>query len=201
VAGNGAGQKERIADLALKLMAERGAEGMSMRDLAAAAEVNVATIYHYFPSKRDLLTAILESRGYIATMEDPRPVPAGESPAESLAALLEDSWQSMVAVEDYIRLMLGEALRSDTAAQSVGEELLVSVEAALGRWIQQIVPSVEAGTAPLARTLRAVLIGVFIEHLTGATDDPAESLRRRAAEVAGVLAAVLEPGAPGSGRT
>ena len=39
------------------LVSERGAAGTSMRRLAAACGLNVATIYHYFPSKADLLRA------------------------------------------------------------------------------------------------------------------------------------------------
>ncbi len=190
----GVGQKERILELALKLMAERGAEGMSMRDLASAADVNVATIYHYFPSKRELFTAILESRGYLESLAaGPPPVSRGETQSRALEAILDDSLQSMLAVEDYIRLMLGEALRSDSAAQSVGEQLLTEVAEAFERWLKEALPSLSSGqdAGALARTLRAVMIGVFIEHLTGGTADPAQSLRRRAQEVSRVLSSLL----------
>ena len=40
-------------ELALELMAERGARGMSMRDLAAAAGMNVASLYHHFPEGKE----------------------------------------------------------------------------------------------------------------------------------------------------
>ena len=43
-------QRGRILDAALRLMAEQGSVGASMRQLAAACDLNVATIYHYFPS-------------------------------------------------------------------------------------------------------------------------------------------------------
>ncbi len=36
-----------------------------MRDLAAAAELNVASLYHYFPSKRDLLESVLVEQGFL----------------------------------------------------------------------------------------------------------------------------------------
>lgn len=196
----GVNQRSRILDLALKLMAERGAEGMSMRDLAAAAEVNVATIYHYFPSKRDLLTAILESHGYLDSLAGSSPVPDGSDQTQALVAILDDSWQAMLAVEDYIRLMLGEALRSDSAAQSIGEELLLGVESALERWLKEALPNLSpSGAAPLARMLRSVIIGVFIEHLAGTSDDPAQSFRDRAAEVAETLTLPGTGSAEGSG--
>ena len=48
-------QRGRILDAALALMSESGSAGASMRQLAAACGLNVATLYHYFPSKADLL--------------------------------------------------------------------------------------------------------------------------------------------------
>ncbi len=47
-----------------------------MRDLAAATGLNVASLYHYFPSKQDLLVAVLAERGFLddvdITAADPR---------------------------------------------------------------------------------------------------------------------------------
>ena len=56
--------RTRILDSALGLMSERGAAGTSMRRLADACGLNVATIYHYFPSKADVLRAVIEERRY-----------------------------------------------------------------------------------------------------------------------------------------
>ncbi|MGZ4677784.1 MAG: helix-turn-helix domain-containing protein, partial [Acidimicrobiia bacterium] len=48
-------QRDRILDTALDLMAEHGASATSMRQLATACNLNVAALYHYFPSKAELL--------------------------------------------------------------------------------------------------------------------------------------------------
>ena len=60
-------QRERILRTALSLMSQQGVDGTSMRSLAAATGLTVATLYHYFPSKRDLLVAVLEERGFLDT--------------------------------------------------------------------------------------------------------------------------------------
>lgn len=39
------------------LFAERGADSVSMRDIAAAANLHVSTLYYYFPGKADLYRA------------------------------------------------------------------------------------------------------------------------------------------------
>lgn len=187
-------QKDRILELALKLMAERGAKGMSMRDLASAAGVNVATLYHYFPSKQDLLRSVMQEQGYLVGFEEPVPEEEPTGPMEErLRQMLDDSWQSMLAIEDYIRLLIGEALRGDRDVQAVGEELLTETESELRTWVTRAAPALaeQAGVGPeaVARLLRAVLIGVFFEHLTGATADPSKALRERAVEVARLLTA------------
>ena len=38
---------------------ERGYHGTSMRDIARAADVTVASIYHHFPSKQDILQELM----------------------------------------------------------------------------------------------------------------------------------------------
>jgi AcrR family transcriptional regulator len=55
-------KKEHIVNTAIELFADRGFEGTSMRDLAAAAEVNIAMINYYFGSKENLLNSIVEYR-------------------------------------------------------------------------------------------------------------------------------------------
>ena len=68
-------QRDRILDATLALMARGGAHGTSMRAVAAACGLNVATLYHYFPSKRDLLQAAIAHRR--ATDLSPSPFPEG----------------------------------------------------------------------------------------------------------------------------
>ena len=86
----GSDQRTRILDAALELMGEQGASTTSMRQLAGACDINVATLYHYFPSKSDLLRAVIEERAYgdeLASMVDP-PVPKRGAPTTRLANLL-----------------------------------------------------------------------------------------------------------------
>src|SRR6202453_5424297 len=106
----GSSTRHRILQVALTLMSQKGVDGTSMRDLASAAGLNVASLYHYFPSKRELLEAVLVERGYLpewTTGPTPDNAPAAES---ALAAVLTDILISMFAVEDFVRLMAGAAL-------------------------------------------------------------------------------------------
>lgn len=52
--------RARILDVATRLFAERGYGLTSMRDIARAARLRAATLYHYFPSKDDLYLEVLD---------------------------------------------------------------------------------------------------------------------------------------------
>ncbi len=52
--------RERILDAAESLFASRGFEGAAMRDIAAGAKLNPASLYNHFTSKQALFEAVLE---------------------------------------------------------------------------------------------------------------------------------------------
>jgi TetR/AcrR family transcriptional regulator, cholesterol catabolism regulator len=55
--------KARIISVAETLFNKQGFDGASMRDIAAAAEMQAASVYYYFESKEELLWAVWEKGG------------------------------------------------------------------------------------------------------------------------------------------
>jgi AcrR family transcriptional regulator len=55
--------KDKIMDAAEKLFARRGFHGASLREITAAAGVDLALVNYHFGSKKQLLGAIIERRG------------------------------------------------------------------------------------------------------------------------------------------
>jgi AcrR family transcriptional regulator len=187
-------QRQHILDAALSLMAQRGVDGTSMRDLATATGLNVASLYHYFPSKRDLLVAVLDERGFLEGLATSRPPALVSGSTDGLAGMLNDMLSAMLEVEDFIRLMLGEVMRGDETAYTVGTELFTATQESLERWLRETEPELCAGPgAPeVARMLRAMIVGLFFEHVAGVLDDggdTAAAFRQRAIEAAAVLRA------------
>jgi len=88
-------RRTEILDAALGLMATEGASGTSMRAVAGVCGVNVATLYHYFPSKRELLRAAVAYRqGGDDLFAPPFPEGLPGSVADRLGALLDtSSWR------------------------------------------------------------------------------------------------------------
>lgn len=186
----GSTQRQHILSVALSLMAQNGVDGTSMRDLAGATGLNVASLYHYFPSKRDLLVAVLQEHGFV---DDPAAASAptlARDEAMGLGDLLIDLLVSMLEVEDFIRLMLGEVLRGDETAHAVGIDLFQATQVSLERWLADRRPDLCAPDqrVAMARMLRAMLVGMFMEHVAGVLvedgTDPADVFRQRAREAA-----------------
>jgi TetR/AcrR family transcriptional regulator, cholesterol catabolism regulator len=55
--------KERIISVAETLFTKQGFDGASMRDIAAAAKMQPASMYYHFDSKEELLWAVWEKGG------------------------------------------------------------------------------------------------------------------------------------------
>lgn len=55
--------KDEIAEVAAKLFAEKGYVGTSMRNIAEALNVSVASLYYHFESKEDMVYSVIDSIG------------------------------------------------------------------------------------------------------------------------------------------
>jgi TetR/AcrR family transcriptional regulator len=173
-------------------MSQHGVDGTSMRNLAAATGLNVASLYHYFPSKRDLLVAVLEERGFVDTLTVASAPALARDDSSGLADLLDDILLSMLEVEEFVRLMMGEVMRGDDTAFAVGGDLFNATQASLEHWLEEHRPSwcPPDDRSAMARMLRSLLVGTFFEHVAGVLaggDDPSAALRQRAHEIAALL--------------
>ncbi len=162
-----ANQREHILDEALKLMSAQGSAGMSMRQLALACGVQVAAIYHYFPSKEALLESVFEERRYatrLAEEEDLTPIPTDASAADRLRAVFEKFWNGMLGEEEVIRLLLGEALRNQPYALPTGTALLDVFRSGVQVLLTQHLPELDDVDAVTELFIAQIFAG-FIQHI------------------------------------
>jgi AcrR family transcriptional regulator len=144
--------RERLYRAALELMAERGFEATTLRDVAAREGVSAGLLYRYFPSKRAVLLALYDdlSAEFAARAARPRP----------------GTW----------RRRFGDALRTSIAVLGPHREALRSALPAL------LGGDGEGIFAPATGFSRERVEGVFSEAVRGATDAPpgelAEALGR-----------------------
>jgi AcrR family transcriptional regulator len=171
-----AGARARILDAALALVGELGAAGTSMRRLAAACGLNVATIYHYFPSKADLLRALIEERRYGERMaaEDP-PADLALAPRPRFVAFFTWLVAQTLQEETVLRMLLGEGLRANPTARQSARELLAALDTTVAGWLTAGFPEIVARTpaAVAARSVRRALLSLLTEHLASGQADVA----------------------------
>jgi AcrR family transcriptional regulator len=181
-------QRDRILDATLALMARGGAHGTSMRAVASACGLNVATLYHYFPSKRDLLQAAIEQRRGVDLRPSPFPEGLPGSVEDRLAALLDHLFVGMTADEDLWRTLIADAIHGDDDVYQPLLETADAFEHALAGWLRSLCPDAPALHDPaVVGAIRNVVIGVLVEHLPQ-TVGRREALAARARELGHVFA-------------
>src|SRR3984957_13521049 len=84
-------RREQLLDTGAALFAEKPYEDVFVEDIAARARVHRSTVYHYFPSKRDLYVAIFKrASGRFLARVDPDPqLPLAEQLATGLDAHIQ----------------------------------------------------------------------------------------------------------------
>jgi AcrR family transcriptional regulator len=189
-----ADQRKRILEVTIGLMARGGASGTSMRAVAAATGCNVATLYHYFPSKHDLLQAAIAHRRTTDMPAQPFPEGLSGGVERRLGALLDHLFKGMVADEELWRTLVAEALHGEDDVLGPLVETANAFEVTLAGWLRDLVPDAPALREPaVVRALRNAVIGVLVEYLPQ-PENRRTALEARARELANVFARVA-PGA------
>src|SRR5215208_3456477 len=109
-----AARREQILKTALKLFAERGFDATSTRQIAKEAGIAEGLIFHYFPTKASLLTAILEDRleGRRAFRTRLRPMlegASGEGAPEVLRAVASGWLATLRRDEEFVVVLFATA--------------------------------------------------------------------------------------------
>jgi AcrR family transcriptional regulator len=118
-------RREQLLDSAAAMFAEKPYEDVWVEDIAARAGVSRATMYHYYPTKRDLYVAILKraSGRFLARADRDPQLPL----AEQLAAGLQAHIQSLVDHPFEAVAINRGALSEDPEIQAIiAEELSVA---------------------------------------------------------------------------
>ncbi|MFN8499599.1 MAG: TetR/AcrR family transcriptional regulator [Anaerolineae bacterium] len=168
-------RREQIIEAAIALFAQQGFDGTSTRQIAASVGVTEGLIFHYFPTKADLVSAVLESRhGFIIKLReiladaDRRPV--GEVLPEVAA-----TWLRTLRDETPIASVLfGAALTNE----QVGAALQGVIREGIGRLAVYLRARIRAGelradlpVETAAQMFIAPLMVFFLIHRSVSDDE------------------------------
>jgi AcrR family transcriptional regulator len=100
--------QERIFSAATRIFARQGFDAARVDRIAAAARINKQLIYHYFGSKDEMFTAVLE-RAYARFRSAEAALDLDALPADqAILALVEFTWNYYLRHPEFIRLLNSE---------------------------------------------------------------------------------------------
>jgi len=120
-----ADKKQRIMEVAARLFADKGFDGVSVREIAEEADVTKPVIYYYFKNKQDLFQSLLDTAfAHVSTMHEEiyredRPV------GEKLRMLIRGHFQFCQENPDVVKLLFDDMREriSDKSLDSKSQDL------------------------------------------------------------------------------
>ncbi len=104
----GKARREQILEVARELIARFGFRKTTMEDIARAARVAKATLYHYFTSKEDILREIIRREGNVLRTRLQQAASGPGTPAEKLAHYARTRFHYLRTLALYYRAMSEE---------------------------------------------------------------------------------------------
>ena len=177
--------RKQILDASLRLISERGFARTTVRDIARKAGITDAAIYYHFQSKREILEALVEERGFVAGLQQLERVSADLPLDETLIWMAQGAINIMDENRDFLRLIFLEGLAGDESALEQYRHLTNLWESALTAVLRRYA---EKGDLPgltpeaLARQVIYLILMAFEDTLMGRHVPPeaAPEERRRA---------------------
>lgn len=118
------GGKQVVLRAAIANFTERGYHGTSMRDIARDADVTVASIYHHYPSKQEILAEIMASTlSDVIALTRNALMAAGSAPTDQLDAVVR-AWVDFHTTRQAEALIGASELRS---LERAGRKLVVAL--------------------------------------------------------------------------
>lgn len=134
--------KEPVLASAIRNFTERGYHGTTMRDIAGDADVTVASIYHHFPSKKEVLQEIMvQTLSDVISATRTALLGAGVDPGDQLRALVY-TWILFHASRQSEAQIGATELRS---LDGPGRKLVVALRTEQQRMFQDVVDRGVAG--------------------------------------------------------
>ncbi|MGO4652311.1 TetR/AcrR family transcriptional regulator [Arthrobacter sp. 2RAF22] len=165
--------KQRLFDASMELIGERGAAGVTVDEIAAAAGVSKGTVYYNFGSKSDLIAQLLRHGvdimlGRLQTIEG-----LHADPLEAMEAMLGQAMDFMDDYPSFARLWISENWRTPSEWGKLFVELRSELLAVIGAAIEKVATTYAVDTGIARGSLEAAMFGaIFVVGLDRQTYNP-----------------------------
>ena len=167
--------RQQILDASLRLFSERGFARTTVRDIARQAGITDAAIYYHFQSKRELLEALVEERGFVSGLQNLQRVTADLPLRDTLFWMASGAVNIMDENRDFLRLIIMEGLGGDDAAQEQYRRLIDLWESALCSVLRRYEDKGELpgnSLQELSRQIIYTILMAFEDNLLGRHTSP-----------------------------
>lgn len=151
---------DRVLATAASILAVGGGEALQMKDLAQKADVSLATLYRYFPSKDHVLLALSLANYQAAARKVLAETPRGRTPRERVTSHLLREFRAQQR-EQRLTAALTNVLTQTDATYSDTIETIHQLH-------QQIIRHVVAGGGPVTEQQRR-LLPIIIDNFGSAS--------------------------------
>ncbi|MDQ0260934.1 TetR/AcrR family transcriptional regulator [Sinomonas atrocyanea] len=173
--------RQRLFDAAIELIGQRGAEAVTVDEIAAAAGVAKGTVYYNFGSKNELVAQLLDYGMEILMDALRRPSEAAGACSDPLAEVRGMVGRALDFIEAYpafVRLWMGEQWRPGGTWQPVlagmRAVVLAEIRAALERVAAQVRPAPGQDLEVVATALFGAAFMVGVDRVSAVPAKPAE---------------------------
>ncbi len=187
--------RQHILDASLRLFSERGFARTTVRDIARQAGITDAAIYYHFQSKRELLEALVEDRGFVNSLEGLERVSTDLPLYETMLRMARGAINIMDENREFLRLILLEGLGGDEAATEQYQRLADGWESGLVTVLQRYVGKGELpgdDVQAMARQIIYTILMAFEDSLLNRHVAPQDTPSQRRDSLAAFVGTALE---------
>jgi len=157
-------RREHLVDTALALFSEQGYDATSIKQIAVRAGVAVGLLYHYFPSKSEVMRAVWERHSFLPELHALLLVEHSSAAAHVLQDVAERFSAMLDRKEALFRLMVRESQSNPEVADCLHAIVEESITA-LGAYLETRVRVGELRPHDGTLTARMLLGTVLTTHL------------------------------------
>jgi AcrR family transcriptional regulator len=180
--------KQKLFEASMDLIGERGASGVTVDEIAAAAGVSKGTVYYNFGSKSDLIAQLLRHGVDILEARLLSMRGATADPLTGMEAMIGQAMDFMAEYPSFARLWVGEQWRTPSEWQDTFVELRTRLLQVIGTAIESVAAQYPVDATISRGSLEAAVFGAcFVVGLDRQTYNPERSRDQSVAAIMTIM--------------
>ncbi|WP_416418159.1 TetR/AcrR family transcriptional regulator [Paenarthrobacter aromaticivorans] len=180
--------KQRLFEASMELIGERGAAGVTVDEIAAAAGVSKGTVYYNFGSKSDLIAQLLRHGVDIMLVRLQAIEGEASDPLESMKNMVGQAMEFMDEYPSFARLWVSENWRTPGEWSAVFAELRAELLAVIGSAVEHVAAGYKVDESVVRGSLEAAIFGaIFVVGLDRQTYNPERTREQSVAAVMTIM--------------